>query len=74
MSKLKIWNGLSKIAFKFYHQLKLSLHPYQLKFKFPFRIAHGVRSHTDVVYVKLEHEEFTGWGEATLPPYLPASG
>ena len=51
--------------------MKLSLHPYQLQFKFPFRIAHGVRSHTDVVYVKLEHEGLTGWGEATLPPYLP---
>jgi len=30
-----------------------------------------MRTHTDVVYVKLEHEGFTGWGEATLPPYLP---
>ncbi len=51
--------------------VKISLYPYQLKFKFPFRIAHGVRTHTDVVYVKLEHEEYTAWGEATLPPYLP---
>lgn len=51
--------------------MKLSLYPYQLQFKFPFRIAHGVRTHTDVVYVKLEHENFTSWGEATLPPYLP---
>ncbi len=51
--------------------MKLSLYPYQLQFKYPFRIAHGVRTHTDVVYVKLEHEGFTGWGEATLPPYLP---
>ncbi len=51
--------------------MKLSLYPYQLQFKFPFRIAHGVRTHTDVVYVKLEHEGFTAWGEATLPPYLP---
>ncbi len=45
--------------------------PYQLQFKYPFRIAHGVRTHTDVVYVKLEHDGFVGWGEATLPPYLP---
>ncbi len=30
-----------------------------------------MRTHTNVVYVKLEHEGFTGWGEATLPPYLP---
>jgi L-alanine-DL-glutamate epimerase-like enolase superfamily enzyme len=51
--------------------VKLSLYPYQLQFKFPFRIAHGVRTYTDVVYVKLQHEGFTSWGEATLPPYLP---
>ena len=51
--------------------MKLSLYPYQLQFKFPFRIAHGVRTHTDVVYLKLEHQGYTGWGEATLPPYLP---
>ncbi len=49
-------------------RLKLSLLPYQLRFKFPFKIAHGVRSHTDIVYVKLEHEGLTGWGEASLPP------
>lgn len=51
--------------------MKLSLIPYQLQFKHPFRIAHGVRRHTDVVYVKLEHKDCVGWGEATLPPYLP---
>ncbi len=51
--------------------MKLTSIPYQLRFKYPFRIAHGVRSGTDVVYVKLEHNGFTAWGEATLPPYLP---
>ncbi len=50
--------------------MKLSLFPYQLEFRYPFRIAHGVRTHTDVVYVKLEHDGCTAWGEATLPPYL----
>ncbi len=60
------------LIYSFLHLLimKLSLFPYQLQFKFPFRIAHGVRTHTDVVYVKLEHQNFVGWGEATLPPYL----
>lgn len=51
--------------------MKLTLYPYHLKFKYPFKIAHGSRTGTDVVYVKLEHDGFTGWGEATLPPYLP---
>ncbi|MCW5907245.1 MAG: dipeptide epimerase [Chitinophagales bacterium] len=45
--------------------------PYQLKFKYPFRIAHGERTHTNVVYVLLQHNHFTAYGEAALPPYLP---
>lgn len=44
--------------------------PFQLKFKKPFHIAHGVRTHTDTVYVKYTHQHITGWGEAALPPYL----
>lgn len=44
--------------------------PYQLKFKYPFRIAHGERTHTNVVYVQLQHSNFTAYGEAALPPYL----
>ena len=51
--------------------MKLSAIPYKLQFKFPFRISHGVRTHTNVVYAKLEHEGYTAWGEAALPPYLP---
>lgn len=30
-----------------------------------------MRTHTPVVYVKLEQDNCIGWGEATLPPYLP---
>ncbi len=51
--------------------MQLSLYPFQLQYKFPFRIAHGMRTHTDIVYVKLEHEGHVAWGEAALPPYLP---
>jgi L-alanine-DL-glutamate epimerase-like enolase superfamily enzyme len=51
--------------------MRLSLFPYRLQFKYPFRISHGTRTGTDVVYVKLEHDGLTAWGEATLPPYLP---
>lgn len=29
-----------------------------------------MRTHTNVVYVKVERDGFTAWGEATLPPYL----
>ncbi len=43
----------------------------QLRFRFPFRTSHGMRTHTDVVLVCAEHEGVCGFGEATLPPYLP---
>ena len=51
--------------------LKLDLFPFQLRFKHAFIIAHGIRNTTDVVYVRLTHDKFVAWGEATLPPYLP---
>lgn len=50
--------------------MQFSFYPFKLQFKFPFAIAHGTRTHTEVVYVKIEHEGLTGWGEAALPPYL----
>jgi L-alanine-DL-glutamate epimerase-like enolase superfamily enzyme len=43
----------------------------RLIFTYPFRIAHGVRTGTDVVLVKLSVDGHFGLGEATLPPYLP---
>jgi L-alanine-DL-glutamate epimerase-like enolase superfamily enzyme len=51
--------------------VNISLHPYRLEFVFPFRTAHGVRTHTDAVFVELECDGVRAFGEATLPPYLP---
>lgn len=51
--------------------MKLSYAPYSLQFKHPFGIAHGTRTHTPAVYVKLEKKGTFGYGEAALPPYLP---
>jgi len=51
--------------------MRITVHPFKLRFKYPFKISHGLRTNTDVVYVKLEHENYSAWGEATLPPYLP---
>ena len=50
--------------------LKLSYKPYSLEFKHPFGLAYGTRTHTEVVYIKLESDGYTGYGEAALPPYL----
>ena len=51
--------------------MNIKLHPYQLEFIFPFRIAHGIRTHTDALFVEIAHDGVTAFGEATFPPYLP---
>ncbi len=50
--------------------IKASWHPSLLRFKHPFRIASGMRAETPVVFVELQYEHITGFGEAALPPYL----
>jgi len=50
--------------------MRLALAPYRLYFKHPFGTAHGLRDGTDSVFVRIEHNGFVGYGEATLPPYL----
>ncbi len=51
--------------------VNIKLHPYQLEFVFPFRIAHGVRAHTDALFVEIGSDGISAFGEATFPPYLP---
>lgn len=51
--------------------VRLSLARYRLRFLHPFGTAHGIRDGTDSVFVRLEQEGLEGFGEATLPPYLP---
>jgi L-alanine-DL-glutamate epimerase-like enolase superfamily enzyme len=41
-----------------------------LRFRYPFRIAHGERLGTDVVFIVASIDGVKGYGEATLPPYL----
>ncbi len=50
--------------------MKISCYPYRVEFREPFRIALGVRTGTDSVMVEIEQGGYTGYGEATLPPYL----
>jgi len=53
--------------------MKLTFEPHTLYFIHPFRIAHGVRSSTPVVITQLECDGVTGYGEASMPPYLGES-
>jgi len=43
---------------------------YRLRFKHPFGTAHGLRDGTDAVFLRLSGAGATGYGEATLPPYI----
>ncbi len=51
--------------------MKISWHRYQLAYKHPFALAAGTRTHTPSIVVKIQQGNFIGYGEATLPPYLP---
>ena len=51
--------------------MRLSIASHFLLFKHPFGLSGSTRTGTETVFVKLEHEGRTGYGEATLPPYLP---
>lgn len=50
--------------------MKIYFYPFELKFRNAFSIAAGTRNSTPVVYTEIEHNGKTGYGEATLPPYL----
>lgn len=51
--------------------MDLHYFPFDLKFRHPFKIASGSRDSTPVVFVELSYQGHTGYGEASLPPYLP---
>ncbi len=50
--------------------MQLSYCSYRLLFKHPFGTSHGVRTGTDSIFIRLEENGLTGYGEVTLPPYL----
>lgn len=46
----------------------ISYQPYQLNKKHRFRIAGGARKSTPLILVKLNYLNYTGYGEASMPP------
>ena len=50
--------------------LKLEYIPYDLQLKHTFTIASFSRNITPVMLTKITFEGFTGYGEASMPPYL----
>ena len=53
--------------------LKLSFEPYELQLRHTFTVSSYSRKTTPDVQVRLEFEGFTGYGEASMPPYLGQS-
>jgi L-alanine-DL-glutamate epimerase-like enolase superfamily enzyme len=51
-------------------KMKLSFRPYDLQLRHVFTIANFSRTTTPVVLTEIEYDGVTGYGEASLPPYL----
>ncbi|MFO7671277.1 MAG: dipeptide epimerase [Bacteroidales bacterium] len=54
-------------------RMKLSFRPYELQLKHTFTVAGNSRNTTPVVLTEIEYEGVTGYGEASMPPYLGES-
>lgn len=53
--------------------LKLSFEPYELQLRHTFTVSSYSRKTTPGVQVKVEYDGYTGYGEASMPPYLGQS-
>ena len=53
--------------------IKLSFQPYELQLRHVFTVSSYSRKTTPGVQVRLDYEGFTGYGEASMPPYLGQS-
>jgi L-alanine-DL-glutamate epimerase-like enolase superfamily enzyme len=53
--------------------MKLNYRPYELQLKHTFTVAGNSRNTTPVVLTEIEYEGHTGYGEASMPPYLGES-
>ncbi|MFT4222934.1 dipeptide epimerase [Dysgonomonas sp.] len=51
-------------------KMKLSFKPYDLQLRHVFTIANSSRTTTPVVLTEIVYDGITGYGEASLPPYL----
>ncbi len=55
------------------HMLVLRYTPYTLRLKHAFTLATSSRTTTPVVITEIEYDGVTGYGEASMPPYLGES-
>lgn len=50
--------------------MKLTCYPFDLLFSEVFAVSSNARTSTEVIYVELTYKNFTGYGEASFPPYM----
>lgn len=62
------WTPITKSG-----KMKLSFMPYELTLRHAFNLAKSSRTVTPDVLIRIDYEEFTGYGEASMPPYLGES-
>ena len=53
--------------------MELTYQPYELQLKHAFTIAKFSRTSTPVMLVQISHEGKTGYGEASMVPYMGES-
>lgn len=51
-------------------KMKISYKPFELTLKHPFTIAKFSRTSTPIMLMEINHEGFTGYGEASMVPYM----
>lgn len=54
-------------------RMHLTFEPYELKLKHVFTVSSFSRSTTPDVQVRIDYDGYTGYGEASMPPYLGQS-
>jgi L-alanine-DL-glutamate epimerase-like enolase superfamily enzyme len=62
---------LNVLALNF--NMELTFQPFELELKHPFTIAKFSRTSTPLMLVRLKHEGYTGYGEASMVPYMGES-
>jgi len=51
-------------------KMKLTFRPYNLQLRHVFTLANSSRTTTPIVLTEIEYDGITGYGEASMPPYL----
>jgi L-alanine-DL-glutamate epimerase-like enolase superfamily enzyme len=65
------WTGKKKSALR--STINFRFRPYELKLKHVFTLATSSRTTTPVMLTEIDYDGVTGYGEASMPPYLGES-